>query len=99
LRLEDLEYELEMEDPLLAAEVNLFREPLRRLLEAAANQQLQQQLDGLELRLAEVLETFTPAGMTLDLSALRLQAVRIELDPAGVQLQGTVTGHAVLDWR
>ena len=99
LQLADLDYALETEDPFLEARANLFHEPVRRLLEAAANQQMQQQLDNLKLRLTDVLEAFTPAGMTLDLSALQLQAVRIELDPAGVQLHGTVTGHAALDWR
>lgn len=99
LQLADLEYSLETEDPFLEAQANLFHEPVRRLLEAAANQQLQQQLENLKRRLADVLETFTPAGMTLDLSTLQLQAVRIELDPAGVQLHGTVSGHAALDWR
>jgi hypothetical protein len=99
LQLVDLEYALETEDPLLEAQANLFHTPLRQLLEVAANQRLQQQLDTLKLRLTEVLEAFTPAGMTLDLSAMQLQAVRIELDQAGVQLHGTVSGHAALDWR
>lgn len=99
LQLNDLEYALETEDPFLEAQVNLFHGPLRQLLETTVNERLQQQLDALKLRLSEALEALTPAGMTLDLSALQLQAVQIELEPTGVQLHGTVTGHAALDWR
>ena len=99
LQLNDLEYTLETDDPFLEAQANLFHGPLRQLLEATVNQRLQQLLDNLQLRLARVLEALTPAGMTLDLSALQLQAVRIALEQAGVQLHATVSGYAALDWR
>lgn len=99
LQLQDLEYVLETDDPFLEAEVNLFRGPLRQLLETTVNQRLQQLLDDMQPRLTRVFEALTPAGMTLDLSALRLQAVRIALDQTGVQLHTRVSGHASLDWR
>ena len=99
LQLHDLEYVLETEDPLLEAQVKLFHGPLRQMLETTANQRLQQQLDALQLRLAEVLKALTPAGMALDLSELQLQAVRVELEQARAQLHATVGGHAALEWR
>lgn len=99
LQLDDLEYTLETADPFLEAQANLFRAAVRQQLEFTANQQLQQRLESMKQRLAEALERLTPAGMQLDLSALQLQTVRIELDQAGVQLHGTITGHAALDRR
>lgn len=99
LQLEDLEYNLETEDPFLEAQAKLLHEPVRQWLEATANQELQERLDRLRLRLAEVLEQLIPADMELDLSALQLQTASIALDQAGVELHGTLTGHAALQWR
>ena len=96
LLLQDLIFDYAAEDFTMGLLVKTLHEPIRQALESAANQALSQHLDRLGERIGTVLEKITPAGVTLDMSALQLRGVRIHIAPQGIRLDGTATGSARL---
>jgi hypothetical protein len=96
LELQDLTFDYDAEDPTLGMLAEAFHEPIRQVLEDAANQALAQHLELLGERLGTVLKKITPAGVVLDLSALQLGSVQILIDQQGIRLDGTAIGSARL---
>ena len=43
-----------------------------------------------------MLEKITPAGVVLDMSALQLRSMLIQIEQTGIRLNGTATGSARL---
>jgi hypothetical protein len=76
-----------------------FHVPIRQALEEAANQALAEQIELLGARLGTVLKKITPAGVALDLSALKLGSVQIAIEQQGIRLDGTATGKIRLVLR
>jgi hypothetical protein len=99
LELQDLTFDYDAEDSTLGMLAEAFHEPIRQALEDAANQALAQQLALLGERLATVLKKITPAGLVLDLSALQLSSVQIQIEQQGIRLDGTATGSTQLVLR
>jgi len=96
LELQDLTFEYDANDSTLGLLVEAFHETIRLTLESAANQALTQQLDRLSERLETVLENIMPAGVMLDMSALQLRHMQINIDKQGIRLEGTASGTARL---
>ncbi len=96
LELQDLTFEYDANDSTLGLLVEAFHETIRLTLESAANQALTQQLDRLSDRLETVLENIMPAGVMLDMSALQLRHMQINIDKQGIRLEGTASGSARL---
>ncbi len=99
LELQDLTFDYDAEDPTIGVLAEAFHEYIRQALEDAANQALAQRLDLLGERLGTVLRKITPAGVTLDMSALELRSVQIDIEEQGIRLDGTATGSARLVLR
>jgi hypothetical protein len=99
LELQDLTFDYDAEDFAMDLLAEAFHEPIRQALENAANQALAQNLDLLSERLGTVLKKITPAGVTLDMSALKLRSVQIHIVQKGIRLDGTATGSARLVLR
>jgi hypothetical protein len=96
IELQDLTFDYKAEDPTLGMLAGAFHEPIRQALEEAANQALTAQLELLGGRLGTVLKKITPAGVVLDLSALQLGSVQIDIEQQGIRLDGTATGSVRL---
>jgi len=94
--LQDLTFNYKAEDPTRNMLAEAFHEPIRQALEEAANQALAEQLELLGGRLGTVLKKITPAGVVLDLSALQLGSVQIDIEQQGIRLDGTATGSVRL---
>jgi hypothetical protein len=94
--LQDLTFDYKAEDPTLGMLAEAFHEPIRQALEEAANQALAEQLELMGGRLGMVLKKITPAGVVLDLSALQLDSVQIDIEQQGIRLDGTATGSVRL---
>jgi hypothetical protein len=94
--LQDLTFDYKAEDPTLGMLAEAFHEPIRQALEEAANQALAEQLELMGGRLGMVLKKITPAGVVLDLSALQLGSVQIDIEQQGIRLDGTATGSVRL---
>jgi hypothetical protein len=92
LELQDLTFDYDAEDSTMGVLAEAFHEHIRQALEDAANQALAQHLDLLGERLGTVLKKITPAGVTLDMSALQLRSVQIHIEEQGIRLDGTATG-------
>ena len=99
LELQNLRFDYKAENPTLGMLTEAFHEPIRQALEEAANQALAQQLALLGERLGTVLKNITPAGVALDLSALRLGSGQIAIEEQGIRLDGTATGSVRLVLR
>ena len=99
LELQDLTFDFDASDPTLGLLAEAFHETIRRSLESAANQALTQQLDRLSKRLESVLENIMPPGVRLDMSALHLRHLKINIAQQGIRLEGTATGSARLVLR
>ena len=82
--------------PTLGLLADAFHVTIRLSLENAANQALTQQLDRLSERLETVLENIMPAGVMLDMSALQLRHLQINIEKQGIRLEGTASGSARL---
>jgi hypothetical protein len=97
LSLENLAYDYKPEDPFLDPQAQLFYGYIRKVLEAAANQQLQQKTDQWRTRMAGVFDQITPAGASLDMSSLQLRSVQISMQEDGVKLDGVASGRITLE--
>ena len=96
LELQDLSFEYDANDPTLGLLAEDFHETIRLSLESAANRALTQQLDRLSERLEAVLANIMPAGVLLDMSALQLRHLQINIEKQGIRLEGTASGRARL---
>ena len=96
LELQDLAFEYEAKDPAMALLEEAFHEHIRQALEAAANEALAQQIELLGERLETALEKILPTGVLLDMSALQLRSLQIDIVQQGIKLDGAVTGSARL---
>jgi hypothetical protein len=99
LQLQDLTFDYNAEDPVVGMLAEAFHVPIRQALEEAANQALAEQIELLGARLGTVLKKITPAGVVLDLSALKLGSVQIAIEQQGIRLDGTATGKIRLVLR
>jgi len=96
LSLQNLTFDYAAEDFTLGLLAKAFHEPIRQALESTADQAMAQHLELLSERLGAVLKKITPAGVTLDMSALQLQSMQIHIVQQGIRLDGTATGSARL---
>ena len=92
LEFHDLMFDYDAEDLATDLLAESIHEHIRQVLESAANQALAQYLDRLSERLVTVLKKITPERVTLDISALRLRTLRINIIKQGIELDGTATG-------
>jgi hypothetical protein len=97
--LQDLDYTYTPEDPSLEPQARLFYGYIRKALEAAANQQLQQRMAQWRDRLAALFENILPQEVQLDLASLQLSQVQLDLKEQGVTLEGLATGHVTVAFR
>ncbi len=96
LHLHDLIFDYAADDPAMGLLAEAFHEPVRQALEVAANQALSQQLERLDERLGSMLQKVTPAGVVLDMSALQLHSVHIDIVQQGIRLDGSASGRVQL---
>lgn len=96
LRLQDLAFDYAAHDTAMGALAEAFHDYIRQALEDAANQALTQYLELLGERLGTVLRNITPAGVTLDMSALQLRGVQVHIEQQGIRLEGAASGSARL---
>ena len=99
LELQQLAFDYDADNPAVALLEKSFHEYIRRALEDAANQALAQHLDLLSERLETVLEKIMPAGVLLDMSALQLHSLQIQIVQQSIRLDGAATGSARLMLR
>ena len=99
LELQDLTFDYDANNPAMALLEESFHEYIRQTLEGAANQALAQYLDLLSKRFETVLEKIMPAGVLLDMSALRLRSLQIHIVQQSIRLDGAATGSARLMLR
>jgi hypothetical protein len=96
VRLTDLGFVFDAEDPDQGLAADLFYERIRSVLDRAANDLLQartgQIREGLETALARGLGQVLPAGATVTLSGVGLRELRIEVGDAGLRLAGSAGG-------
>lgn len=94
--LSELDYQASLEDPLVEADMRLFANQIRRLLENGANRQLQGQVQKWRERLLTTFERIIPDGMRLDATSLRFQDIQVNMQPDNIQLDGLATGYISL---
>jgi len=98
-QLENLNYSYTPEDPLLELQASLFYGYIRKVLEAAANQQLQQRMNQWKAYLLTVFDKITADDATLDMTSLQLRQVQLSMAEDAIRLNGLASGHIVLDIR
>ena len=94
--LNNLDYSASLRDALVEADMRLFSNRIKQLLENSANQQLQQQMQAWRERLFGTFEKIIPDGMRLDATALRFQDIQVNMQPNSIQLNGLATGYISL---
>jgi hypothetical protein len=99
LRVENLSYDYQPDDPWLQAEADLFYGVIRKLLESAANRYLQQYLEQGRQRLSALFEKVAPEGVKPDMGSLRLRQVQLDMAGDAIRLQGLASGRIVLEFR
>ena len=97
--MQDLEYSYAADDPLLEPQAHLFYGYIRKALEAAANQQLQQRMAEWKDRLLAVFDTIIPEDVKLDMGSLQLSQMDLEIVDHGIRLNGLATGHIAVEFR
>jgi len=98
-QLENLDYTYTPQDPLLDLQASLFYGYIRKVLEAAANQQLQQRMSQWKEHLLTVFDKITPDDMQLDMKSLQLHQVQLSMAEDAIRLNGLASGHIRLDFR
>ena len=98
-QLENLNYSYTPEDPLLELQASLFYGYIRKVLEAAANQQLQQRMNQWKAYLLTVFDKITADDATLDMTSLQLRQVQLSMAEDAIRLNGLASGHIRLDFR
>jgi hypothetical protein len=99
LELQDLTFDYDAKNSSMALLEESFHEYIRQALEGAANQSLAQYLDLFSERLETALEKIMPAGVSLDMSALQLSNLQINIVQQSIRLDGAATGSARLMLR
>ena len=94
--LQELDYQASLQDALVEADVRLFSNQIKRLLENSANRQLQEQIQKWRERLLATFERIIPDGMRLDATALQFQDIRVNMQTDNIQLDGLATGYISL---
>jgi len=98
-KLHDLDYSYAPDDPWLEPQARLFHGYVRKALEAAANEQLQQRMAQWKERLLTVLDKILPEDVKLDMGSLQLSQVNLEMEESGIRLNGLATGHIAVEFR
>ena len=98
-QLEDLDYTYTPQDPLLEPEAKLFSGIIRKVLEAAVNQQLQQRMNQWKERLLTVFNNITPDNVNLDMASLQLRQVQLNIIDDAIRLNGQASGQIMLEFR
>ena len=98
-QLENLDYTYAPEDPLLESQASVFHGYIREVLEAVANQQLQQRMNQWKEQLLNVFDNITADDMKLELASLRLRQVQISMVEDAIRLKGLASGHIMLELR
>lgn len=98
-QLENLDYSYTPEDPLLESQASLFHGYIRKVLEAAANQQLLQRMKQWKAQLLAVFEKIAPDNSTLDMTSLQLRQVQLSMAEDAIRLNGLASGHIKLDFH
>jgi len=98
-QLENLDYTYTPEDPLLELQANLFYGYIRKVLEVAANQQLQQRMKQWKGYLLTAFDKITPDDVKLGLASLQLGQVQLSMTEDAIRLNGLVSGHIMFDFR
>jgi hypothetical protein len=98
-KLQDLEYSYAAHDPLLEPQVRVFYAYIRKALEAAANEQLQQHMAQWKERLLAAFDTIIPEDVKLDMGSLQLSQMDVEIVDQGIRLNGLATGHIAVEFR
>ncbi|MEA3303551.1 MAG: DUF4403 family protein [Pseudomonadota bacterium] len=99
LSLDNLKYDYTADSALQVSLSGVFYSVIRKALEDAANRQMQLSLDRWKQRLTRRLDSMTPQGIELDISALQLHDIQISMQNDGVVLDGKITGRAMLELR
>ena len=99
LKVENLAYIYTPDDPWFQAEASLFYGYIRKLLEAAANQELEQRMGQGRQQLQSLFEKITPDDVRLDMASLRLHQVRLDMGKDAIRLHGLASGHVALEFR
>jgi hypothetical protein len=99
LQLENLRYDVTENALLPGQQAPLLYELVRQTLEAAANRQLQQLQARWRQQLAALLASMAAEFAALDLSSLQFENIRISLYQEGVEIDGEISGAAVLTLR
>jgi hypothetical protein len=98
-QLENLNYTYTPEDPLLELRVSLFYGYIRKVLEAAANEQLQQRMKQWKEQLLTVFDKITPDDVKLDMTSLQLSQVQFSVAEGTIRLNGLASGYIRFDFR
>ena len=98
-QLENLDYTYTPQDPLLEPQASLFYGYIRKVLEAAANQQLQQRMNQWKEQLLTVFDKIMPDDAELDMTSLQLGQVQLNMAEDAVRLNGLASGYIMLDFH
>jgi len=98
-QLEILDYTYTPEDPSLEPQASLFYGYIRKVLETAANQQLQQRIKQWKEQLLNVFDKITADDVKLELASLPLHQVQLSMAEDGIRLNGLASGYVMLDLR
>ena len=99
LRVQNLGYDYTPDDPWLQAEADFLYGYVRKLLEAAANQYLQQYMQQGRQHLITLFEKIAPDGVKPDVGTLELHQVQLDLAEDAIRLHGLVSGRIELLFR
>ena len=92
LRLQDLDFVFDPEDPEQALVVNLLYQRIQTALQDGANRLLAERTDGMREGLESALSRALPQDLTLDLSSLRLADLNLAVTDTAIGLRGTAAG-------
>jgi len=92
LRLEDVDFVFDAEDPDQELTANLFYDRIRTRIETAANDLLAERNEALRDTLSATLTAALPPNLAPDLSNLRIAELRFLLGDAGLTVAGTADG-------
>jgi hypothetical protein len=99
LQLQNLSYTYTSADPLIETQVRLFHNAIRKALEGAANQRLQQGVEQWRTRLATLLGRILPDDVQLDMASLRLSQVHFDFTEQGIGVDALATGYVSVALR
>lgn len=99
LELDTLHYDSTADNSLQEAAIEQFNDFIRLALEDEANRELQQRLEQWKKRLMQLFDDLSSEEALLDISALQLQDIQINMQPHGVEIDGEITGRAVFGSR